>query len=325
MNFKTDKLEGMFYGCAVGDALGSPHEFKRFTRAEQYTGTIYLPIIITSRWQGKKVGAIGQITDDTELTLILAGTIIKHKGYNRDAVVLAYLGWANAKTPFLGRNTRHLFVGVKTLRGYQKRWDKQFLENPTIAENAQSNGCLMRCSPLALLSDWEKAVELDCSLTNPNRVCVMSCKIYVGSLRDAFKGVPRAAIFANAQARSEHKEVSAVLEQVKRGEARDTTRLKGWVLHALYCAFSALLSGKSFHESMDWVIQKGGDTDTNACIAGGLLGAVLGHEKMALELTTRTNIDLVLAAQVDDGDMSPRPPECHPRVISKLCSTLSTL
>ena len=31
-----------------------------------------------------------------------------------------------------------------------------------------------------------------------------------------------------------------------------------------------------YYESISQVIQEGGDTDTNACIAGGMLGALLG-------------------------------------------------
>ena len=31
-----------------------------------------------------------------------------------------------------------------------------------------------------------------------------------------------------------------------------------------------------FYDSISQVIQEGGDTDTNACIAGGMLGALLG-------------------------------------------------
>ena len=31
-----------------------------------------------------------------------------------------------------------------------------------------------------------------------------------------------------------------------------------------------------YYDSISQVIQEGGDTDTNACIAGGMLGALLG-------------------------------------------------
>ena len=31
-----------------------------------------------------------------------------------------------------------------------------------------------------------------------------------------------------------------------------------------------------YKESISQIIQEGGDTDTNACIAGGMIGALLG-------------------------------------------------
>jgi hypothetical protein len=47
---------------------------------------------------------------------------------------------------------------------------------------------------------------------------------------------------------------------------------------------------------MRWIIQdhKGSDTDTNACIAGALLGALIGYNGLAEKPTTKHNIDLVL-------------------------------
>src|SRR5439155_23260254 len=51
----------------------------------------------------------------------------------------------------------------------------------------------------------------------------------------------------------------------------------GWVLHALRNAFHQLLFAPSFEEGLVRTIAQGGDTDTTAAIAGGLLGAVHGR------------------------------------------------
>ena len=41
-----------------------------------------------------------------------------------------------------------------------------------------------------------------------------------------------------------------------------------------------LINGTSFYQSMINIIKRGGDTDTNACIAGALLGAYYGSKNI---------------------------------------------
>ena len=52
----------------------------------------------------------------------------------------------------------------------------------------------------------------------------------------------------------------------------------GFVLLSLERALFVLLSGNNFAASLEAVIRQGGDTDTNAAIAGALLGAREGRD-----------------------------------------------
>ena len=45
-------------------------------------------------------------------------------------------------------------------------------------------------------------------------------------------------------------------------------------------AFSALVNAKDFEDGVVAVISRGGDTDTNACVAGALLGAKFGKSRI---------------------------------------------
>ena len=59
-----------------------------------------------------------------------------------------------------------------------------------------------------------------------------------------------------------------------------------WLERAFVLSFYYLLRHKEYiqhnkeadmyKESISQIIQEGGDTDTNACIAGGMIGALLG-------------------------------------------------
>ena len=56
------------------------------------------------------------------------------------------------------------------------------------------------------------------------------------------------------------------------------SRNQGWVLVALQNAFHQLLHAPSLEEGVIDTVMAGGDTDTNAAIAGALLGAEHGRE-----------------------------------------------
>jgi ADP-ribosyl-[dinitrogen reductase] hydrolase len=44
-----------------------------------------------------------------------------------------------------------------------------------------------------------------------------------------------------------------------------------------------LVVGKSFKSAIEWIIFQKGDTDTNACIMGGLLGSLYGLKKLEMD------------------------------------------
>src|SRR3990167_6684203 len=87
-----DKIKGMVIGSILGDALGFPHEFNT---KHTYTGKLEFQPIVRSRFQGTKTYNIGQTSDDTDMSLILIHSLIKHKKYIKDEVCLDYMRWAS--------------------------------------------------------------------------------------------------------------------------------------------------------------------------------------------------------------------------------------
>jgi hypothetical protein len=59
-------------------------------------------------------------------------------------------------------------------------------------------------------------------------------------------------------------------------EPGDCTRCIGHVRHAFTLALHCLRQNLSYEEAIVYTLMKGGDTDTNACIVGGLMGALHG-------------------------------------------------
>lgn len=300
-----DRIKGMFEGLALGDALGVPHEF-RYNRNIAYTGVIeYRPRYI-SRFQGTRYTEIGQCSDDTEMTLILARSLLKNKGYKKDDIILDYEQWANS-TFMLGKNTRALFCGVKTVAGYQKRYDKIFSNDTD--KWTQSNGSLMRCSPLALLSGYNEVIE-DCKLTNPHPVNLDANIIYITTLRYLLQGYNISEIYPLIKDNVQTEPVREVLKQAENATFRDVNEkeVKGWVVNALYCAMMSITHFDNYKDAIDWVIRLGGDTDTNAAIAGALLGAKHGHTGLISNPITERNLEKVLKCDTSKSDLY-RPPE----------------
>ena len=87
----------------------------------------------------------------------------------------------------------------------------------------------------------------------------------------------------------------------------DYLNQQGWVLIAFQNALWQLLHAKSLEEGVVGTVMCGGDTDTNAAIAGALLGAVHGRDALPKQW-----VDKVLTCRPRGGQANvqhPRP-EC---------------
>ncbi len=189
----------------------------------------------------------------------------------------------------------------------------------------------MRAAPAALARDSDDAAARDCALTNPDPVCVAATRAYVAVARALLAGTPandaveqllETALLPCVDATIR----MAVADGAAAARTRDVTGPgAGWVLHALYCAFYAITAHPmSFESGVDAVIRMGGDTDTNAAIAGALLGAAVGEQGMAAEERTGRNIAVLTAYSPADGDL-PRPVEYAPQRLVDLCESLARM
>lgn len=313
-----DKIFGIVFGHALGDALGAPSEFPVI---QNYTGKLEFRMVRAAKPFFKipeKKLVLGQITDDTEMAMVLVH--ILNKGYTKENAVLEYMEWANSDIPFLGKNTKNLFKGVKTYKGYTNRY-KKFSDS-----NNQSNGPLMRSYPLVVNP---KYIKDDVYLTNPNKVCYEMVKIYIEAIQDAIDNKSKKIILENAVKKAKSSETIKVFNQIKNNEKRDISgKSKGWIAHSFFCAFYALMNSEDYKSGIDTImflddffnpniLQKRNknsrgntDTDTNCAIAGALLGAYYGFINMCKDETTKQNLRILVKANPNKGDV-PRPLKYH--------------
>lgn len=325
-----DKIEGMLAAHAVGDAIGAPHEFKYSKYS--YTGKIQYPAEMRSQYQPTKISAIGQVTDDTEMSFALITSLIENNGkWNYSDVVLSYMKWANSKPIGMGKNTRSLLCGVKTVKGYEKRIQKMKNSKESIS---QSNGSLMRAHPLVILN--LKTATLDTTLTNPCDVNTSTTKVYVWLLKRLIRGnydQEEIKLLLETLTKKKwcHTEVVVVIRDVLEHHYVDVSINRGWVLHSLYTGLWCLLNFGNLRKAISKTYRfnivppegKGlSDTDTNAAISGALLGAQMGLKKLKKDPFFSSNYEKIKSCDTNKGD-SPRPLSYHPSNIPQYSTFLT--
>ena len=154
---------------------------------------------------------------------------------------------------------------------------------------SQANGSVMRAAPLGIHAHAlapALAAELarqDSSLTHPNPACGDAAAAFVVAVSHAIRegDGPEAAWRVAAEwaaGAGAARLVVEVLEAARLAAPVCDGESQGWVKVALQNAFYELLHAPSLEEGVVATVRRGGDTDTNAAIAGALLGAVHGRE-----------------------------------------------
>ena len=260
------RARGCMLGQLAGDSLGSLVEFqpKEQIRAE-YPGGVRLLA------DGGTFDLIaGQPTDDSEMALAMARGLAELDRYCAMRTGKAYRAWL-ASGPFdCGITIRNSLNGMP---------------NP----NSQANGALMRVSPLGIFGAGRKKADVmgwakkDAALTHVHPVCGQANALFAALLAHAIReGGTGAELYETLlvwmkRMKLEHALRGAV-ERAAHEKPRDYETQMGWVLIAFQNALWQMLHAPSLEEGVVDTVMQGGDTDTNAAIAGALLGAIHGEE-----------------------------------------------
>lgn len=280
----VSRAQGCLLGQLAGDALGSLVEFQSPGQIRRRYPQGVRELADGGTWDT----LAGQPTDDSEMALALARTLVAEGRFDSEKVRAAYVAWLESG-PFDCGNT----VG-SGLRGRP---------NP----DSQSNGGLMRVSPLGIfgarrpveeVAAWARA---DAALTHPHRICQEASALFTMAIAQAIRSGPtplelhrRAVEWAGAMG------VAAPLRNALLGAAEgppeDYVRKQGWVLIAFRNAFWQLLHAPNLEEAVVDTVMRGGDTDTNAAICGALMGAVHGRDAVPARWVER-----ILACRPEAG------------------------
>lgn len=304
-----DRAQGILLGQLVGDALGAQVEFQtpasishRFPQGVQ-----------DIRNGGPFNTLAGQPTDDSELALALARSLVERGSYDLEAVARAYVGWLESG-PFDVGNT----IGTALRAGRGRTGSIVEVVERAANPMSQANGALMRIAPLPLLyyrSDDGGAslARLDARLTHPHPVCGAANAAFVAAIASALRASPSPQSMLEAarsaiQGTEGAEPVLGRLASAEEAAPELAGAQQGWVLHAVQNAFFELLHARSFEEGLMRTVGRGGDTDTNGAIAGALLGALHG----AANIPRRWVRTVLTCRPLKGRAKNPRPPAFWP-------------
>jgi ADP-ribosylglycohydrolase len=283
---RHDRIAGALLGVHAGDSLGATLEFMSWQaiRARYPDG---LRDIVGG---GPFGWPAGHATDDTDLTraVLLAYLAPGHADVVR-AAADSMLAWLDGHWPGREPGSRPRDIGHATRQGLE-RYRRCTDPRAAGAGHGQAgNGSLMRCVPTALAvtdrsARIRESIEIS-AITHDDQRATVACAAYneiaAALLRDT---APEDAVSVGLAAARELGS-RAVADAIDCGcqiqpAALATTGIfplddeaSGFVLDSISLAVSAILDPRPLSEVIIDIVRIGNDSDTNAAIAGGLLGA----------------------------------------------------
>ncbi len=264
-----DRARGCAAGAAVGDALGMPLEFGPRRPADH---------LLRDMAPSGRLPA-GSFTDDTEMALALAESLLAARPLDPDDLGSRFVAWYRTSPPDVGIHLSAVLGRIAAGQGWKAAAEAAQALKPGNAPN----GSVMRCWPVALAWHDDLAANLADSalqsrVTHIHEECVAACQFVNACIHFLLHG--------SAPTESVQQAVDAVVipaplrERIiaAPGRRRDELENSGWVRHTVESAVWGLLTTRSFEEAVVQVANLGNDADSAAAVAGALAGAAYGLE-----------------------------------------------
>lgn len=268
-------MSNVLLGTAVGDALGVPFETMLINNEKlvEWDGVTFI---------GSPHHHLlpGQYSDDTQMSLMVAESLIDNSGFNPDDLSARYVDWiASGRARGYGKTTLR---AVQNLQA-GKHWSESGIAG------SYGNGTAMRSAPFGVY------------FRNDIQSLVAICKIDSAITHASEDAEAGSIAIALAAAHAVNNDMENLLERIS--EKLPDSKVKGLVYSldslinsdkitprqalavlgtkanvketvpaALYC----FLKFDNYYDAILAAIRAGGDTDTTAAIVGALFGAKLG-------------------------------------------------
>lgn len=269
-----ERVVGAILGLAVGDALGAPFEFRRAPEIPSP-----LPAF-EHAWMSLPPGTW---TDDTAMARNLWTSLVAHHGeLDLDDVLARHLAWLATGPPDVGNQASAALREAQ--RGTPEPARAVFERRGP--EVSAGNGSVMYCAPLGVARARDPGRLLDeapalSRLTHWDGRCQTACLAVTWTAAALVRGDdPESAVRTALEVAAEREggeELEYLVGEAGRARPLDGPDM-GFTLFTAGIALRVAGEGLGFEDGLRHVVGLGGDTDTNAAVAGALLGALHGAE-----------------------------------------------
>lgn len=280
---KLDRYKGCLVALAIGDALGSPIQFKNrdtYLHIKKYTTG------------GKFNSQKGEYTDDTAMALCLADSLIKSNGFDAKNQLDTYVRWL--KDGYMSTRDEAYDIGITVFKSIVYYMQTGEITTCINQEKDSGNGSLMRLAPVIMYysNDIDKAVSFagkSSLTTHASPIAVDACRYFAYFLTLILNGTHKSELF-NDEATQKmkhyfkdkplHPEIMKIAHGSYVGVKRKEIQSSGYVAHTLEAALWSFYYGKTFEETILTAVNLGDDADTVGAVTGQLAGAYFGIKQI---------------------------------------------
>ena len=276
-----NKILGGLYGLLVGDALGVPYEFNPPGTLPGLNAIEFRP---PDYFQRSHEGVPpGTWSDDGAQALCLLASLLQENRLNATDLMNRISNWYEAG--YMAVDYKVFDVGVQTASAIAKyRNGSPASESGGSSEMDNGNGSLMRALPLALWHQGDDQELFDFSMeqskvTHGHARSLLCCAQYCLWARyellegtDAWAKateVMRSLLIGNTTLEDEY-------EYHLRPDDEPEGTGSGYVVDSLRSARMVVATNGDYESTVKAAVALGHDTDTTACIAGGIAGIRYG-------------------------------------------------
>ncbi|RNG18373.1 ADP-ribosylglycohydrolase family protein [Streptomyces botrytidirepellens] len=283
-----ERSVGAVVGSAVGDALGGPFEF-----GPEGAFSARFPVPgIGGEMCGGGGWDPGEATDDTQMAVLVAESLIERGGLDLPDIFARFQRWAVSEPKDIGLQTEDVLTNGMP-------WDLAAAIHFQVNLRAAGNGSLMRASTSAVhFARHGRQATMDAArriaaLTHGDRAAWEGTAVFHELVRLALHGAdPLAALpeIVDLVHPGHRDRYAAVLASDWHPD--QATEVNGAVWPCLGSAVWALRTTGTFEEAVRAAIDLGGDTDTVAAVTGGLAGACYGRDAIPARWTGPLHVPL---------------------------------
>lgn len=282
------KIKSALFGLAIGDALGVPAEFKSRELLKEN------PVKDFEGYKSHNQPP-GTFSDDSSLAFCLAESLCK--GYDLKDLANRFVKWQ--VEAYWTANEVVFDIGITTYNSIRRLITGC---RPELAgefeEDSNGNGSLMRIMPLLFhirelpVEKRYRIIKEVSSLTHAHIRSVIACFYYLEYALLLMQGRDK---FVAYKFVSKHVTEFLFFKEITDHEIslfdpllKDEIIYKnekeipssGYVLHTLKASIWCFLNTNNYEEAVLKAVNLGGDTDTTACVTGGLAGLYYGFDSI---------------------------------------------